>query len=68
MIRLASKRGRRRVCARWCPPLEEAFDAILDWRHLRMLRSRATHLRLREELVELEQRIARPGRLEVVAA
>jgi hypothetical protein len=39
--------------------LGEAVDAILDWRRGRMLRSRGIYLRLREELAEVERRIAR---------
>lgn len=33
----------------WCPPLREAFDAVVDWRTSRVLRSKAAWLRAREE-------------------
>ena len=32
----------------WCQPLRDSFDAILEWREGRELRSKATYLRLRE--------------------
>jgi hypothetical protein len=32
----------------WCPPMISAFEAVLEWRRSRQLRSRAEWLRARE--------------------
>jgi hypothetical protein len=36
----------------WCSPLREAFDAVLEWRAGRILRSKAAYLRTMQELRE----------------
>jgi hypothetical protein len=39
------------VCSsnrRWCRPLEDCFEGILDWRRSRALRSKAAWLRARQ--------------------
>ncbi len=44
----------------WCQRLRDSFDAVLEWREGRELRSKATYLRLRE--LERERR---PGRVHI---
>jgi len=45
----------------WCQRLRDSFDAVLEWREGRELRSKATYLRLRE--LERERL---PGRVRIV--
>ena len=45
----------------WCSRLRESFEAILDWKQARTLRSKATYLRLREF-----ERERLPGRVRIV--
>lgn len=41
--------ARCKMLGRWCEPMAEAAEAVLDWKRGRELRSRAAHLRRLEE-------------------
>jgi hypothetical protein len=36
----------------WCPPMVDALEAVFEWREGRVLRSKASWLRARQELAE----------------
>lgn len=40
----------------WCTPLVDAFEAVLEWREGRTLRTRATALRARQDFADWEER------------